>query len=79
MIEEKAKSFFLLKKKNIIFGINGKIFRYPNKVNCLRIVIAIYYSNFESSVAEREKEKANKDKEINPINEEDEDNSLSMD
>lgn len=78
MIEEKAKPFFLLKKKNIIFGMNGKIFRYPNKVNCLRIVIAVYYSNFDASAAEKEKDKANRLKDINAIDEEEEDDSDMM-
>ncbi|KAL4496977.1 hypothetical protein ABPG72_002133 [Tetrahymena utriculariae] len=78
LIEEKAKTFFLLKKKHIIFGINGKIFRYPNKINCLRIVIAMFYSNLDNIQNEKDKDKNLRDK--NEIKEEDnEENSNLMD
>jgi hypothetical protein len=69
LIEEKAKSFFLLKKKHMIFGINGKIFRYPNKVNCLRVVIGIFYSNLDGMDNDADKDKLNKYKDGNQIDE----------
>ncbi|EGR30333.1 hypothetical protein IMG5_134820 [Ichthyophthirius multifiliis] len=47
LIEEKASQFILLKKKNMIFGVSGKIFCYQNGINPVRIILAIYYNKAE--------------------------------
>lgn len=42
MIIENAIDFFSVKEEKMIFAVAGKIFNYPNKIYCVRIVLAYF-------------------------------------
>ena len=44
IILENMSSFFMLDQKKIIFNIIGKIYNYPNRVNCVRLILGYTYS-----------------------------------
>ena len=44
IILENMSSFFMLDQKKIIFNIIGRIYNYPNRVNCVRLVLGYTYS-----------------------------------
>ncbi len=53
MIIENAIDFFSVKEDKMIFAVAGKIFNYPNKIYCVRIVIA-YFSCQSQEVFEED-------------------------
>ena len=44
IIIENMTSFFMKNEKEIIFHLAGKIYNYPNKVNCVRLVLGYTFN-----------------------------------
>lgn len=64
----------MVNKKNVIFGIDGKIFCYQNNINSVRIVLAIYYNILDSKFEGSDENNLNMIEELSNENtEEDED------
>lgn len=44
VIVENMAPFYMRKEKRIIFNLAGKIFNYPNRINCVRLILGCTYS-----------------------------------
>ena len=53
IILENMSSFFMLDQKKIIFNIIGKIYNYPNRVNCVRLILGYTYSLIGETLDEK--------------------------
>lgn len=49
-------SFFMKNQKNMQFFINGKIYNYPNKINCVRLALGYAFSEITEAKEEEEDE-----------------------
>ena len=47
-------SFFMVEHKKIIFNLIGRIYNYPNRVNCVRLILGYTYSTMLETVEKQE-------------------------
>jgi|APCry1669189000_1035189.scaffolds.fasta_scaffold396325_1 hypothetical protein len=50
VIIENMSSFFMVEHKKIIFNLIGRIYNYPNRVNCVRLILGYTYSTMLETV-----------------------------
>jgi hypothetical protein len=50
IILENMSSFFMVEHKKVIFNLIGRIFNYPNKINCVRLILGYTYSLMQEAV-----------------------------
>ena len=54
VIIENMSSFFMVEHKKIIFNLIGRIYNYPNRVNCVRLILGYTYSTMLETVEKQE-------------------------